>query len=217
MIFDLSFASKEKYLCLIRLRHFFSFVSSCNCEIHTSTLESALFCLPLVMSVLIVMIFNCTCRQGGHPTLLPTTWHQFLTQEQLLQLHGTELQRFQWRTSCMIQKASSSTGYASFTDQNTILTAKSSGGFSHSLWFDFRLCFAWAEKSSSVLFCLHIIQRAVRRICGLTSVKWRCTFGLLMSNDICLCGVFSGVRTRLLFILPEWPEPHNDDDMIASS
>jgi hypothetical protein len=75
------------------------------------------------------MWFICTCRQDGHHTLLPITWFQFLIQEQLLQLHGIELQRFQWRRSCMVQKASSSTCYASFTVQNTILTAKCSEAF----------------------------------------------------------------------------------------
>lgn len=141
------------------------------------------------MSVPVVTRLGCTCRQDGHRTSLPTTWFQFLTQEQWLQLHGTEPQRFRWRTSCMLQKASSSACYASFTVQNTILTAKSSGAFVNPS--DLISACALHGPRNRVPYCF--VLRAVQRICRLLQ---RLSETMLLpcwwSDDyLCVCAVWS--------------------------
>jgi len=105
---------------------------------------------------------DCSCRLDGHHTSLQTSWRQSLIQEQWLQLPGTELLLLQWRTSCTVQRASSvwsaSIPYWQEEWPGHFLTP--------TLRFGFRLCFAWAEKETSILFHpSHIVQRDGQWVC----------------------------------------------------
>ena len=105
---------------------------------------------------------DCSCRLDGHHTSLQTSWLQSLIQEQWLQLPGTEPLLLQWRTSCTVQRASSvwsaSIPYWQEEWPGHFLTP--------TLRFGFRLCFAWAEKETSILFHpSHIVQRDGQWVC----------------------------------------------------
>ncbi len=141
--------------------------------------------------------FACTCRQDGRHTLHPTWWHQFLIQEQLLQQHGTVRRLMQWRVSCTPRIARVAHGMLLYMCTLCLihrskvrlywLTAKFWGRFlTHPFRFGFRLCLsAWAEKSSSVFFCPHIIQKSSfieEFVDDIPSMKWSCAFASSMPS-----------------------------------
>ena len=104
---------------------------------------------------------DCSCRLDGHHTSLQTSWLQSLIQEQWLQLPGTEPLLLQWRTSCTVQRPSTVwSASMPYWQENC------RGFFSPPLRFGFRLCFAWAEKETSILFHpSHIVQRDGQWVC----------------------------------------------------
>lgn len=117
---------------------------------------------------------DCTCRLDGHHTSLQTSWLQSLTLEQWLPPHGTEPLLLQWR-SCTVESASSLYDVVQYSSDRKI-----AGAFCHPLRFGFRLCFAWAEKETFILFHpSHILlQRDGQKSLLTVQVKWSFAFAL---------------------------------------